>query len=117
MKYLISFVFLVSLSFVHGQMAKEKVPVYFGLQAKPIFPGVFIGTTTMDSNLDGFNTRLQQRVGYSFGAVVRVGLTKLIALETGINLNERKYQINSSVPDSNLYVESKLAYVTYDIPV
>lgn len=107
--------FLVSTVF--SQITKEKIPSYFGFQVKPIFPGVFIGTTSFDSNKDGFNTTFTQATGYSFGGVIRVGVTKLISIETGINLTQRRYKIDSSVPDSNVYVSSQVRYLTYDIPL
>lgn len=100
-----------------SQMPKEKIPSYFGFQVKPIFPGVFIGTTSFESNVGGFNTTFKQGFGYSFGGVVRAGVTKLISIETGINFTQRNYTFDSSVPDSNIYVSSGIRYVTYDIPV
>ena len=96
---------------------REKAPSFFGFQIKPIFPAVFIETTKMNNNVGNFYTSMDMAVSYSFGGVVRAGITKLIAIETGINLTQRNYKVNSSVPDSNLYVQSRLRYVTYDIPV
>lgn len=110
-------IFLLFSATLFSQVKKEKVPSYFGFQVKPILPGVFIGTTSFENNVGGFHTTFKQAVGYSFGGVVRVGLTNLIAIETGINLNQRTYHFDSSVPDSNIYVDSRLRYVTYDIPL
>lgn len=117
MKFRLAVLFLLFIQVSFSQTVKEKIPTYFGFQIKPIFPGVFIGTTTFDSNVDGFNTTLRQATGYSFGGVVRVGLTKLIALETGINMTQRNYFLDYSIPDSNLYMNSRLRYLTYDVPV
>lgn len=114
-KLIIVLLLLGSVTF--GQNKKEKIPTYFGFQVKPIFPGFFIGTTSFDSNKDGFNTTFSQQVGNSFGGVVRVGLTKLIAIETGMNLTQRMYKIESSIPDSNIFVTSRLRYQTFDIPI
>lgn len=117
MKIAFTIILLLFSSAGISQMKKEPIPSYFGFQVKPIFPGVFIGTTSFESNKDGFNTTFSQATGYSFGGVVRVGITKLIALETGINLTQRNYRFDSSVPDSNLFVSSRIRYLTYDIPV
>lgn len=114
-KLIITLCFLTSVVF--SQESRPRIPSYFGFQVKPIFPGVFIGTTTFDSNIDGFNTTMTQGTGFSFGGVVRVGLTKLIALETGINITRRNYKFDSSVPDSNQYVNGRIQYLTYDIPI
>jgi hypothetical protein len=117
MKFRLAVIFLLFIHVVLSQAVKEKIPSYFGFQVKPIFPGVFIGTTSFDSNISGFNTTFSQAIGYSFGGVVRAGITKLIAIETGINLTQRNYKFSSSIPDSNIYVDSRLRYLTYDIPI
>lgn len=107
---------LFSLTPVMAQK-KERVPSYFGFQVKPIFPGVFIGTTKYHHEVEGFITEMKQAVGYSFGGVIRVGLTKLISIETGLNLTQRNFDIDASVPDSNIYVGTRLSYLTYDLPI
>lgn len=117
MKGKLILLFLVISLPIFAQKAKVKVPSYFGFQVKPIFPAKFIGTSSFDSNVEGFHTTFSQATGYSFGGVVRVGLTKLIALETGINLTQRMYKYDSSIPDSNVFASGRLRYVTYDIPL
>lgn len=117
MRIIFTAIFLFLFSAVFSQMPKEKIPSYFGFQVKPIFPGVFIGTTSFESNVEGFNTTFSQSMGYSFGGIVRVGITKLIAIETGINLTQRIYKFDSSIPDSGIYVNSRIRYLTYDIPL
>jgi len=59
---------------------------------------------------------MTQRLGYSFGASVRVGLTELISLETGINQVERNYNLAFSYPDSSLSATNTLSIINYDIP-
>jgi len=100
---------------IYGQSLD--VPSYFGFHIKPIFPGVFIGTTEFENNKDGFNTTFSQSNGYSFGGIVRVGLTSLIAIETGLNFTQRNYTFESSLVDSNIAVSSNLRYLTYELPV
>jgi hypothetical protein len=117
MKLRLAVVFFLFTHVLFSQVKKERVPTYFGFQVKPIFPGVFIGTTSFDANADGLYTHFKQATGFSFGGVVRVGLTKLIALETGLNLTQRNYKVASSVPDSNQYVNGRIRYLTYDIPI
>lgn len=104
-------------SFSIGQKGKTKVPSYFGVQIKPILPTQFIGNSITTQEKEGFKTVMTQKVGYSFGGVVRVGLTKLIALETGINFNQRTFGLDMSHPDSNAFATNTMSFVTYDIPV
>lgn len=101
---------------------KERVPSYFGLQVKPVFPTRFIGNslTEFRSGTDQpllLETKIQQKVGYSFGATVRAGLTKLIALETGINFTQRNFDLEMSLPDSNIVGKNTLSFIDYDIPI
>jgi len=107
--------------FVHqfAVLSQSTVPLEanFGIQAKPIFPGVLIGTTQFDNNKDGFHTSFSQSGGFSFGGIMRFGLTRLITIETGINYTQRNFAFNSSVIDSNVFVQSKVRYITYDVPV
>jgi len=112
----ILFVFLSS-SVVFCQSPKVKVPSYFGLQVKPILPTRFIGNPELTQELNGFKTVLSQRTGYSFGAVVRAGLTKTISIETGINFNQRVFNIDMSLADSNLFLTNDMKYVSYDVPI
>jgi len=106
---------------LHAQLnkpeKKEKFPSYFGLQFKPLIPGDFLGTSQVKLNTDEFYTTFTQKFGYSFGASVRVGLTKLISLETGINQVQRNYNIDFSVPDSNLTAHNDFGIINYDIPI
>ena len=96
---------------------KAKVPSYFGLQLRPVFPTRFIGSSLTELSKDGFQTSLQQKVGYSFGATVRAGITEFIALETSLNFTQRNFEIDFAVPDSNSFGLDTLSFVEYDIPL
>lgn len=100
-----------------AQVNKIPPPSYFGLHVRTLFPTQFIGTNTLSLEKDGFYSTISQRVGYSFGGTVRAGLTDLIAIETGINFNQRYYDISFSVPDSNVSGTSDLAFIEYDVPL
>lgn len=100
-----------------AQVKKVAPPSYFGLQVRTVFPTQFIGTNTLNLEKDGFFSTISQRVGYSFGGTVRAGLTDLIAFETGINFTQRYYDVNFSVPDSNVSGTSEFGFIEYDIPL
>ncbi len=104
-------------SFSGFSQKKEKFPSYFGLKVSPVFPTRFIGKPRTDLSLDGFTTSIQQKIGYSFGGTVRAGITKLIAIETGINFVQRNFNIDMAVPDSNVYATNDLSFIAYDIPL
>ena len=105
-----------------GRKKKERVPSYFGLQVRPVFPTRFVGESSLtleqtDENATFFSSTISQRIGYSFGATVRAGLGKFIALETGINFTQRNFDISYSIPDSSIYGSNELSFINYDIPI
>ena len=96
---------------------KERFPSYFGLQVRPIFPTRFIGEPVNTFTQDEFTTTMSQKMGYSFGGTVRAGLTKLIALETGINFTQRNFDVSMAVPDSGVSAVNDISFIAYDIPI
>ncbi len=109
---LTSFLFAIVICF-----SQRNVPSYFGIQVKPIFPTRFIGEPKLTLDEGEFSTTISQKTGYSFGGTVRAGITNLIALETGINFNQRYFNIDMSIADSAVYAKNDLTFISYDIPV
>lgn len=101
----------------NGQVKKIAPPSYFGLHVRTIFPTQFIGSNSLTLEQDGFNSTISQRIGYSFGGTVRVGLTELISIETGLNFTQRYYSIDFSVPDSNISGTGGFGFIEYDMPL
>ena len=105
-----------------AQSKRTKVPSYFGFQIRPVFPTRFIGEPELTLSTEAgdsvnVSTTLSQKIGYSFGGTVRAGVTKLIAIETGINFTQRHFDSKMSIPDSNIYGSNDLTFISYDIPV
>jgi hypothetical protein len=105
-----------------GQQTKKKrdrFPSYFGLTVAPIFPSNFIGskTSTFIDSTGGMTTVFNQKTGFTFGGSVRIGITKLISIETGIYQVRRNFETNISIPDSNVYGSKTLSFINYDIPI
>ncbi len=98
---------------------KNRFPSYFGLTVSPIFPSNFIGTQTatfLDTSL-AMTTVFKQKAGITFGATVRIGVTKLFSIETGIFQVRRNFDVSIALPDSNLYGKDVLTFVSYDVPI
>lgn len=122
MKLVLTISLLIITSCAFGQGKRGRVPSYFGIQIRPLFPAKYIGekshtfnTTSTDSIQ--FNSTITQRVGYSFGATVRAGLTKLVAIETGINFFQRNFDLSIDVPDSNINAKNDMSFINYGVPV
>ena len=95
---------------------KKKEPNFFGFQFRPLIPLSLVGDRPFDLEEDGFNTTVSSKFGYNYGAVVRFGITKTLAIETGLSYTKRNYQLDHSVPDSNLTAVNTIGFVNYDIP-
>lgn len=107
---------------VLAQKKKEKFPSYFGLQFRPVFPTKFIGNPVLNlasapSEQVQYTASIRQQMGFSFGATVRAGVTKLIAIETGINFTRRNFDLDYEIEDSSLMVSNSLGFINYDIPI
>ncbi len=107
---------------IAAQKKKARVPSYFGLRVSPIFPTEFIGAKSLSLSEDSdqairMNTTITQKIGYSFGCNVRAGLTKFISLETGINFNQRSFNVTMDLPDSSISASNDISFVSYDVPI
>lgn len=103
------------MSFSFSQQGK--FPSYFGVQFRPVIPGDFLAKSEITARNGNFTGIFQQKYGYSFGGITRIGFTKLISFETGINLVKRNYNIHFSLPDSSLTAQGDVGIVSYDIPI
>ena len=97
----------------------DKFPSYFGIFVSPVIPNNFIGEveTKMQDSAESMFATYTQKTGINFGAIVRIGLTKSISLETGISQVRRNFYTTASIPDSNFFADQKLSFVNYDIPL
>jgi hypothetical protein len=109
-------VFYSSLSGI-SQTKRVKVPSFFGIQIRPIIPINFFSAGPQYLKENGVEATISPRMGISFGGTVRAGITKLLAIETGISFVRRNYNVDYAYPDSSLIGNSKLGIISYDIPL
>jgi hypothetical protein len=102
---------------VFSQLGDTKLPSYFGVQLRTVIPSSFVGNPVTQVQKDGMKASLTQTLGYSFGSIVRVGLTELISLETGINFTQRRFTLQGSIADSGIFVNNDLGFIQYDVPI
>lgn len=121
-KLILTISLLIITSFSYSQGRKQRVPSYFGIQVRPLFPTKYIGQkehtfSTTDSDSIQFSSKIAQQVGYSFGVTVRAGLTELISIETGINFYQRNFNLNLELPDSAINEKNDISFINYSIPI
>jgi len=95
----------------------QKGKTKFGFQFKPIVPNRLIGFYEQPFNKDQFESTVTQKFGFSGGMRLRVGLSDRLALESGINYNQRNYNLNFAVPDSGYTGINDVGIVSYEIPL
>lgn len=111
-------IFIMYFSWIlNAQTVREKIPSYFGFQYKPLIPEDFLSNTQIKVSDGPLQAQFIQLQGYSFGATTRLGFTKLISFETGINQVKRNYRTSYQLADSNLLGETNFGIVSYDIPL
>ncbi len=98
---------------------KERFPSYFGLQFKPLFATNFLSASELKLTGTEHTATYKQRFGFSFGGTVRIGLHKIVNLETGLNFVQRNYNIDFTInsPTTQLTAQTDFRIVSYDIPV
>ena len=96
--------------------AQEKVTT-FGLQFKPIISSELINTGPQTNQVDNIEFEIEPKSGYSFGMVIRQGLTKQLSIESGINFSRRNYRLNISDDSLNFSGTSEFRYIIYEIPI
>lgn len=121
MKKLWLIIFLVAFSSeaFSQKNSKERFPSYFGLQFKPLFSTNFLTASELNLKGDVHSANYSQQFGYSFGGNVRVGLSKIVNLETGLNFVQRNYGIDFSIysPLTQLDASTSFRIISYDLPV
>jgi hypothetical protein len=98
---------------------KERYPIHFGLQTKIVSPSDFLGPVKTSLLNEGFQSNLTQKIGFSYGALIRADYTKNITLECGINYIERQFNAEMSFSDSisSISDTNKLTFINFELPL
>lgn len=97
-------------------LAQERVTT-FGVQFKPIITSELFNTGKQEVKQSNVVFGVQPKTGYSFGMVIRKGMTKNLSLETGINYLNRKFEMSIDDQDSSFQETSSFSLVNYEIPI
>jgi hypothetical protein len=87
-----------------------------GLQVKPVIPVAFFDPQ-VSAELEHLRFGMDLQGGIAYGMSVRIGLSRMLSLETGLGQIQRRYRF-SVVNDTSGYDQSKrMRYVGYEIPI
>jgi len=92
-------------------------PNFFGFHYRTVLPMQQMQSGPQNFSDSILQTELTPIDGYTFGGVLRYGLTDLISLETGLYYNQRNFSIQSTRTDSMLSVDQRLRFVQFEIPI
>lgn len=85
-----------------------------GFQYKPIFQSSFFGSGVRSATQNGIGFSIEQKMGLSAGMVIRCGLGKRFAFESGINYTKRNFDL--SLTDTTFSGNSGFKIIGYEIP-
>lgn len=94
-----------------------------GLTFRPIIPSNLLQTASIQvtGNVEDENEylrlRVDQRLGYSFGMVVRKNFTQRFAMETGVNFVRRGFDVEVTDLDSSYTSGVDFGISSYEIPL
>lgn len=119
--FFLAVLFVLLLSPTYSQLGekKELFPIHFGLQTKVILPSDFLGPVKTSLLNEGFNSNLTQKIGFSYGALIRADYTKNITVECGINYIQRQFGAEMNYTDSvvNISDTNNLTFINYELPI
>jgi len=94
---------------------KKKEKNAFGIQVKPIIPSSIFRIVTDEISQNKILYNIKPESGYSFGAMIRFGISPHFTLQTDINYIKRNFSF--SVTDSTFKSDIALRVVSYEIPL
>ena len=110
------YILLLLLLNLTGSFAQKGVTT-FGLQYKPIIPNRLVGTFEQNFDDPPFHSLVKQKYGNTLGMLVRVGITDMISLETGLNFTQRNFALSYDLPDSGYSATDQVRIVSYSLPI
>lgn len=105
--------FIISPGLMHAQQPKANT--YFGITVKPIFPNEYLRTGIKEFSNNNISYSLEQKTGFSAGALIRRFISESIALETGLSYVKRNYDL--SIKDTTFTGLSEYSIIGYEVPL
>ena len=111
------FILFANLSFSQKRESDNEQLLTVGFQLRPVIAGRFFGAGEFESTDRIFTSKIKPSLGYTFGMLIRRGITKKISIETGINYIRRNYSLTWNDDSLNRNEKSRFGMVSYEIPI
>lgn len=106
-----------NLSFSQKNQSDNEQLLTAGFQVRPVIASGFLGAGEISATDRIFKSSIKPILGYTFGMVIRRGLTRKISIETGINYIRRNYSLICVDDSLNFTDKSDFGIVSYEIPI
>lgn len=117
MKFILSLTIFFLYLFCSSGLIAQKQVTTFGIQFKPIISTEVANTGPQSDQVGDITFGLRQKMGYSFGMVIRKGISDQISVESGINFSRRNYELTIQEDSTNFEGVSDFRYAIYEIPI
>jgi hypothetical protein len=115
----LAYCILIFLPSIFWSQAFNKLgqPNFFGFHYRAIIPMQQMQSGTQAFSDSVLRSSIEPVGGYTFGGIIRYGLTDLISIETGLYYNQRNFKIAATRTDSAISVDQRLRFVQFEIPI
>jgi hypothetical protein len=110
----VSVLFFIAFLFFNNGYCQKRITTV-GLQIKPIFPVDFLGTGIQSTAQGSLKFDIGLKSGFSAGMLIRRSISKLIAVEGGINYVKRNYEF--TFKEGTFEESSGFKIIGYEIPL
>lgn len=111
------FLFTLIVTFIGISVFAQKDVTTVGIQIKPIIPVQFSTMTDVLAQENGMEVKYAQKLGNTFGVVIRRGFTDNFAIESGLGFVRRNYTVTLT-EFNDAYTElADFGFIGYEIPV
>lgn len=87
----------------------------FGFSYKPIFPSSYFRTGPQDFSDNNIDFTIAQRSGFTFGGLIRHGISNRISIESGLIYTKRNFDL--SITDTTFTGKSDFKIIGYEVPL
>jgi hypothetical protein len=101
---------------VLGVFAQKDVTTV-GIQIKPIIPVQFSTMADVEVQENNMQVNYAQKLGNTFGVVIRRGFTDKFAIETGIGFVRRNYTVTLTEFNDGYTESADFGFIGYELPV
>ncbi len=107
---------LVTASCLSGLAAAQVGVTTLGLQVKPVIALEYF-EPAVTAELEHLRFSIELQGGIAYGMSVRVGLSRMLSLETGLGQIQRRYSFRAANDTSGYDQSGSFRYVGYELPL